>query len=86
MNAAPFLLILAAITALNMWTGWRWTKLDRNPWVGRPLGGMFSGMARPGMIPARLSVAQINSRGWQLLYGSPIAGAAFALFFLYNLD
>ena len=65
-------LVAAAICAINAWTGWQWTKLDHNPWMGKPLGGMFSGMVRPGPVPSLLSVEQINARGWMLLTIAPI--------------
>jgi hypothetical protein len=76
------ILVIVVICAVNAWLGRRWSRLDRNPWAGLPLGGMFQGLGRPAFVPARLSVAQLNARGRIQLYLSPIVFALGILFIL----
>ncbi|MDB5681684.1 MAG: hypothetical protein JWO16_1489 [Sphingomonas bacterium] len=62
---------LAAICAVNYYTGYRWTQLDHNPWAGKFLGGSFSGYT-PGWNPGALDVEEIRKRGRRLMIAAPI--------------
>jgi hypothetical protein len=73
-----FVAIFAVVMAQALW----WARLDRNPWQGAPLGGFLSA-SRPGIVPADLTVAEINARGRRTFVIAPLVFAAL-LFVLFH--
>jgi len=83
MSAIIFCAFVAAIAVANMTLGYRWSRLDHNPWRDSFAGGMFRTPA-PGLIPARLSVETIRSRGRTLMVTFPICGTLFVIFIIVS--
>ncbi|MBS1831288.1 MAG: hypothetical protein JST65_01165 [Acidobacteria bacterium] len=84
MSGWIMLIAIVGISTYNFLLGRQWSRLDHNPWTGRPLGGFFS-TPHPGVVPARLSVDQIRRRGRIMMIMAPficVFGAviAFGLF------
>lgn len=77
-NMLLVLAFLGALTAFNMATAWWMSRLKDNPWKGTPFGGRFS-MIRPGSVPGRLTVSEINRRGRIGMYAAPIVFALMSI-------
>jgi hypothetical protein len=72
------ILLLLGIAMLNVLLGFRWSRLDHNPWTGRLFGGTFSRPV-PGWNPGAMSVDEINRRGRRLMIAAPIAATLFLI-------
>jgi len=71
-----FLLGVPPMAVANIVMGYRWSRLDHNPWAGRFLGGSLSGPT-PRWNPSDMSVDEINQRGRRLMIASPITATLF---------
>ncbi|GEM72269.1 hypothetical protein SAQ01S_20350 [Sphingomonas aquatilis NBRC 16722] len=76
----PFIVTIGVAKTID---GYRWSRLDQNPWANAPLGGLFSGPG-PGLLPRHLTVAQINARGRRAVITAPIVTLLVCLFYLHT--
>lgn len=77
-----YVVVVLAIlfAAHSIWQGYRWSKLDHNPWKTMPLGGVLTDS--PSNFPAYESVEDIRHLARMRMIANPLVALIVVLFAL----